>query len=87
MEKLLVMDLSFLEHDGAIGDGRRAMLAGDGRTGIHPLKAAVGIDDERSEGHGEDRHEKREDCQPADQLCHVHSPLLELMDRVLPQSD
>ncbi|KAA3531246.1 hypothetical protein DXM29_04485 [Agrobacterium tumefaciens] len=86
MEKLVVIGRSS-QHDGAIGGRCRAVLAGKRRTRIHPLKAAVGINDERGEGHGEDRHEKREDCQPADQLCHVHSPLLEFMDRVLPHSD
>ncbi|MQB08804.1 hypothetical protein DXT96_02825 [Agrobacterium sp. ICMP 6402] len=86
MEKVRVIGRSS-KYDRAIGDRRRAVLAGDCRPRIHPLETAVGVDDERSEGHGEDRHEKREDCQPADQLCHVHSPLLELMDRVLPYSD
>ncbi|KAA1236461.1 hypothetical protein FHL81_06985 [Agrobacterium tumefaciens] len=86
MEKLVVIGRSS-KYDGAIGGGRGAVLAGNCRACIHPLETAVRINDERGEGHGEDRHEKREDCQSADQLCHVHSPLLELMDRVLPHSD
>ncbi|QTK79116.1 hypothetical protein AT6N2_C1352 [Agrobacterium tumefaciens] len=86
MEKFFVIGRSS-QDDGAICPLNRVVLASNGGTGIDPLETAVRIDDERGEGHGEDRHEKRKDCQSADKLCHVHSPSFEFMDKVLPYRD